>query len=145
MVDSLNNKLTLAAYLTIAVHLVLVIVHAAAHGTLNVEPTTTQLSFILVVIMIAPVVAGFLLSRYGAVGISLFALSMAGSFVFGAYNHFVGHSIDDVSEVAQLQPHIWSAIFRWSAIGLAISEAVGIVVGIWLLIYRQPKPQTHAA
>ena len=135
----------LAAYLTIIVHLLLVILHAAAHQTLGVDATAMQLSFIFTVIMIAPVVAGLLLWKFERTGSLILALSMAGSLAFGAYNHFVGHSIDHVAEVAHLQPAIWSTTFQLSAVGLAISEAAGTFFGVWLLVVRQPGLETHAA
>lgn len=145
MVSGSNTKLKFAAYLTIAVHLAIVILHAAAHQILEVNPTTAQLSFIVVIIMAAPVVAGVLLWKYERVGAALLTLSMAGAFLFGIYNHFVGHSIDHVAEVARLQPEVWSALFRSSAIGLALLEAAGTLLGAWLMAVRQPGLETHAA
>ena len=135
----------LAAYLTIIAHLLLVILHAAAHQTLGVDATAMQLSFIFTVIMIAPVVAGLLLWKFERTGSLILALSMAGSFAFGAYNHFVGHSIDHVTEVAHLQPAIWSTIFQLTALGLALSEAAGTFLGAWLLFIRQQDVETNAA
>ena len=135
----------LAAYITVVVHLLLVILHAASHQTLGVDATAMQLSFIFTVIMIAPVVAGLLLWKFERTGSLILALSMAGSLAFGAYNHFVGHSIDHVAEVAHLQPAIWSTTFQLSAVGLAISEAAGTFFGVWLLVVRQPGLETHAA
>jgi hypothetical protein len=140
-----DAKLKIAVYLIIVVHLILVVLHAAAHQVLEVNPTTLQLSFIFIVIMAAPVIAGLLMWKYERAGAVLFTLSMAGSFLFGAYNHFVGHSIDHVAEVVHLQPEIWSTIFRLSAIALTISEAAGTVAGGWLLMIRQPRLESNAA
>jgi len=78
-------------------------------------------------------------------GSILLALSMAGSFLFGAYNHFMVHSMDHVAEVAHLQPAVWATLFQWSAGGLAISEAAGTFIGVWLMAAGQPKLETHAA
>ena len=145
MITGSYKNWKLAAFLVIVIHLMLVILHAAAHQILKVDPTTPQLSFILIVIMAAPLVAGLLLWKWDVPGSILLTLSMAGSFLFGAYNHFVGHSIDHVAEVAHLEPEIWATLFRLSAIGLAVSEVVGTVIGVWLMAVRQPKLLTDAA
>ena len=145
MVGGSNTKLKVAAYLLIVVHLLLVVLHAVAHQMLEVNPTPVQLSFIVAVIMSAPVIAGVLLRKYEKSGAVLLAMSMFGAFLFGVYNHFVGHSIDHVAEVAHLQPRIWSTIFQSTAVGLATSEAAGSLLGIWLLSVRQTKLETHAA
>lgn len=140
-----NTKLKTLAYLVIVVHLMLVVAHAAAHQTLEVDPTPLQLSFIIAIIMIAPMIAGLLLHKYGRAGSALMILSMAGAFLFGVYNHFVGHSIDHVAEVANLRPVIWSTVFQWSAVGLAVTEAAGTAIGALLLVDRGPELETHAA
>jgi hypothetical protein len=133
MINNSYINLKFAAYLVVVVHLLLVILHAASHQVLEVDPTTLQLSFILIVIMAAPLIAGLLLRKWSMAGSILLTLSMAGSFLFGAYNHFVAHSIDHVAEVALLQPEVWSTLFRLSAVALAISEAAGTMIGLGLI------------
>src|SRR4051812_26257679 len=123
MINNSYANLKFAAYSMIVVHLLLVMLHAASHQFLEVDPTTLQLSFIVIVIMAAPLVAGLLLMKWKVGGSILLTLSMAGSFLFGAYNHFMVHSMDHVAEVAHLQPEVWAILFRWSAGGLAITEA----------------------
>ena len=145
MISSSRTKLKFAAYVIIIVHLLLVILHATAHQRLNVDPSTLQLSFIVTVIMAAPVVAGLLMPKFEVLGSVLFTLSMAGSFIFGFYNHFIGRSIDHVAEVSHLQPEIWSTIFQLSAGGLALAEAVGTIAGVWLLFSHRPKVETKPA
>jgi hypothetical protein len=145
MINNSYANLKFAAYSMIVVHLLLVMLHAASHQFLEVDLTTLQLSFIVIVIIAAPLVAGLLLRKWRMVGSILLTLSMAGSFLFGAYNHFVAHSMDHVAEVAHLQPEIWATLFRWSAGGLAITEAAGAFLGVWLMAAGQPKLETHAA
>ena len=145
MVSSSNAKLKFTAYLLIVIHLVFVVLHAAAHQTLEVNPTTLQLSFIVIVIIAAPVTAGVVLWKYEKAGSILLTLSMFGGLVFGVYNHFVGHSIDHVAEVAHMQPEVWATIFQLTAVGLAISEIISILIGILLVAFVQPRLETHAA
>lgn len=144
MISASYGKWKMAAYLMIVVHLLLVILHAAAHQILAVDPSALQLSFILVVIMGAPVVGGLLLWKFDKAGAILLTFSMAGSLLFGVYNHFIGHSIDHVAEVARLQPEVWSKIFQVSAVCLAISEAGGTLIGVWLTAIRRPRLETQS-
>lgn len=122
----------------IAFHFLIVLLHSIAHEVLAVKATPAQLSFIIPVILVAPVVAGFILAKHFKTGMVLMATSMLGSFVFGVYYHFIADTIDHVSHVAHLQPAFWSQMFQATAYLLAISEFLGVVVGsIWLLNQRQ--------
>jgi hypothetical protein len=92
------------------------------------------LAFIIPVIIVAPVVAGIMLSRFRRFGTLLLTASMAGSFVFGVYYHLTADTIDHVAHVAQLEPHRWSQMFVATSYLLAISELLGAIVGILLLM-----------
>jgi hypothetical protein len=94
-----------------------------------------QNAFAIVVIVIAPLVAGYLIWR-GAprVGASLLVAALAGAFVFGVVNHYV---LDSPDHVAQVPDTAWGGVFRGSAHALALTELLGVAAGVWLL--RAPR------
>ena len=122
------------ALAVVAVHLVVVVLHSIAHQWLSVNASPAQLAFIFPVIIVAPVVAGVMLPKFEKFGTVLLTVSMAGSFVFGVYYHLIADTIDHVAHVAQLEPHRWSQIFVATSYLLAISEMLGAVVGLMLLL-----------
>jgi hypothetical protein len=122
------------ALVIVAIHFVVVVLHSIAHQLLSVNASPAQLAFIFPVIIVAPVVAGFMLPKFEKFGTVLLAASMLGSFVFGVYYHFIVDTIDHVAHVAQLEPHRWSQMFVASSYLLAITELLGAVVGLMLLL-----------
>jgi len=52
---------------------------------------------------------------------------MAGALVFGLVNHFILAGSDHVSHVAA----DWRTLFGVTAALLVVSEAVGVVIGLW--------------
>jgi hypothetical protein len=125
------KKIALAV---VAVHFVVVVLHSIAHQLLSVNASPAQLAFIFPVIIFAPVVAGVMLPRFEKFGTVLLTASMTGSFVFGVNYHFIAETIDHVAHVAQLEPHFWSQMFLATSYLLAISELLGAVVGLLLLV-----------
>lgn len=119
--------------------------HSIAHEILSVKATPAQLAFIIPVIIFAPVIAGFMLPKFGKAGALLLSLSMVGSFVFGLYYHFVADTSDHVAHVARLQPAFWSATFRITAYLLLVSEALGAAVGGLSLAGRSQSYKHYAA
>jgi hypothetical protein len=84
----------------VIVHLAASLWHGSAHTHLGIELSTEQTLFIYIVIIIAPVVAAILVwTRYESMGLWLFFLSMLGSFLFGAYHHYVLVSSDNISHL----------------------------------------------
>ena len=132
-----NRTLRVTALALIAIHFAVVVMHSAAHQILPVEATPAQLAFIVPVIIVAPVVAGFMLSRFNKAGTVLLTLSMFGSLVFGVYYHFIADTIDHVAHVAHLQPPFWSQMFRLTSYLLAITELLGTAVGVMLLLRQR--------
>lgn len=120
-------RLALAAVIA---HAVVLSLHAAAHQILGVEASQAQLFFIVIVIMVAPLAAGLLLWRRMTAGAALMVCSMAGSLIFGVYNHFVAISPDHVSHVARLPQKSWAIIFQITAALLALVEAFGVWAGL---------------
>ena len=121
----------LAAFLLILTHLVISIVHGRAHQGAMVALTTFGYVYVIVVITVAPLIAGaLLLSRKQRIGGLLLTLSMFGSFAFGVWYHFFSAGNDNVAEVHGG----WHTTFLWTAIALAMLEFLGIIIG--LALYR---------
>ena len=112
-----------------------------AHQWLSVNASPAQLAFIIPVIIVAPVVAGVMLPKFEKFGTVLLAASMIGAFVFGVYYHFTADTIDHVAHVAQLEPHRWAQMFVATSYLLAISELLGAVVGLLLLLRASTTPR----
>jgi hypothetical protein len=111
----------------ILAHLGISVFHGLAHQGAMVTLTTFGSVYVLVVISLAPLVAGALLfTRWTRIGALLLALSMLGSFVFGGWYHFLSATNDHVSHVHGP----WRSTFIWTAIVLAVSELVGVMIGI---------------
>ena len=125
------KKIALAV---VAIHFFVVVLHSIAHQLVSVNASPAQLAFIVPVIILAPVVAGVMLPKFERLGTVLLTASMIGSFVFGVYYHFIAETIDHVAHVAQLEPHFWSQMFLATSYLLAISELLGAVVGLLLLV-----------
>ena len=118
----------------VAFHFLVVVLHSVAHEVLSVKASPAQLAFIFPVIIVAPVVAGFMLLKFEKFATVLLTAAMIGSFVFGVYYHFIADTIDHVAHVARLEPPFWAQMFLATAYLLAISEMLGAAVGlIWLL------------
>lgn len=143
--NNLNSRaLKLTALWLVAIHFVIVVMHAIAHEVLKVKATTAQLAFIIPVIIVAPVVAGFMIPKFSRVGTVLLFVSMLGSFVFGLYYHFIADTIDHVSHVARLQPAFWSTMFQLTAYLLLVSELLGTVVAGLSLARRSGPSKGYA-
>jgi hypothetical protein len=107
-------------------HLIVSIVHGAAHSGARIPMTLAANLFIWIVIVAGPL-AGLWLSRSRPVaGGWVIAATMAGSLVFGVVNHFLIVSPDHVSHVAAE----WRLLFAVTAALLVVSEVAGVVVGI---------------
>ena len=140
-----TRGLKLAALGLVGFHFLTVVLHSVAHEVLQVKATPAQLAFIVPVIIVAPVVAGIVPPKFERTGAWLLLASMAGSFLFGVYYHFVADTIDHVAHVARLQPAFWSAMFRLTAYLLAVSELVGAVVAWVLAAGRSQSFKEYAA
>src|SRR5262249_49999631 len=94
-----------AAWVVIVSHLVLNLVHAAAHLGLGIVPGPLAIVYIALVIYLAPVAAALELRR-GRVraGMALLAVASLGTLAFATYHHFLVVSPDHVAHVA---PGAW--------------------------------------
>ena len=135
-----NTKtLRLIAIGVVAFHFAINVLHSIAHEILSVKASPAQLAFIFPVIILAPVVAAFLLRKFPRAGTVLLTASMLGSFVFGLYYHFIADTTDHVAHVAHLEPAFWSQMFQITSYLLAISEICGAAVGLVLLLNLRRK------
>ena len=122
-------------WLTVAVlaHLVVSIVHGAAHAQAEVPLSRAANMFVYTVILAGPLMGLALTWPAGRIGGWLIAVTMAGSLVFGVVNHFVFASPD---HVAHVDPR-WRPLFATSAILLVVTEALGFGLAIRFLRGRK--------
>jgi len=106
----------------VIVHLAASLWHGSAHIHLGIELSTEQILFIYIVIIIAPIVSAILVwTRYVSTGLWVFFLSMLGSFLFGAYQHYVLVSPDNIHHLLAGTPESHSH-FMISACVIALVE-----------------------
>jgi hypothetical protein len=135
-----RNNLKIIGGVLIVLHLAVSLLHGQAHSGAAVALTPFGYAYVLIVITLAPLAAGVLLMlHWRKSGALLLAVSMLGSFVFGAWYHFFAAGSDNVSEV--LGP--WHSTFAWTAAALAILELLGAVAGA-LILFQKPEQAEHA-
>lgn len=131
----MSHQTTLITRVVIA-HTLISALHGLAHLLIPVPISVLQALFIAGVISALPIVAMLLVWRQQVKWASTVLLvSMAGSLLFGLYNHFVVISPDHFS---QMPPTSLGVLFQVTAILLAVSEGIGIGVSVWALNPRQP-------
>lgn len=123
----------------------IVIIHALAnglHGLAHIEIpiplSLLQSLFVGVVIALTPIVAVILLwTQFYRIGSWLLLSSIAGSFFFGLYNHFIAISPDHVSQVSFTG---WGMLFQVTAILILIVDGIGCWISILVLkTIQQPE------
>ena len=129
-------RLKLLALVLVGAHLLVTLLHAAAHIGAPVPSTTGQYVFVFTIIYIAPLAAVWLLLRGRREGAALLATSMGAAFLFGLINHFIVISPDHIS---QTPPGIWQAAFAWSAAITAALQLASVAVGAALLRGRNGR------
>jgi hypothetical protein len=138
------KPLELTAFVSVGFNFLVVVLHSAAHQVLGIKANAAQLTFIIPVIIIMPLVAGFMLPKFKKAGALLLALSMLGSFLFGLYYHFIAGTIDHVEHVAHLEPAFWARTFEVTAYLLLVAEGAGAIIG-FLLLNQSPNFKNYAA
>jgi hypothetical protein len=110
----------------VLIHLVISVVHGAAHSGASVSLTPAQTMFVYIVILAGPLV-GLGVARWRPqFGAWLVACSMAGALLFGLINHFIIAGADHVSHVAAA----WRGLFGTTAALLAVCEAAGTAIAV---------------
>jgi len=119
----------------VAANAVVLLLHSLAHLQLEIFLSAAGNTYVAVVMVAAPLVAAALLwSPYQRAGSLLLLASMAGSFAFGVYCHFIAHSPDHVTQVS---PAGWGLIFRTTAFAMAAVEALGCAIAVAGLAGRE--------
>ena len=120
----------------VLLHAVINIAHAVAHRELGIIVSWWQIGFIGMVIGLAPIAAATLLwTSRSPLGAWVLGGSMTGSLLFGTYYHYIAISSDHVQH---LPPGDQQALFRWTALLLAISELLGLAVSLWAISRVRP-------
>ena len=126
-----QTQLRVAVAIAVLAHMVVAVIHGQAHTRLGVGLSNWQQTYVLTVIVLAPLVAFVLsLTRYFNAGLWLLLASMLGSLIFGACYHYVIISPD---HVAHLPPGDARGLFRVTALLLLVTETFGVVVAAMTL------------
>jgi MFS family permease len=107
-------------------HLVVSLVHGAAHTGAHVPLSGAANLFVFVVILAGPLVGLAWTWRSGRIGSWIIAIAMAGSLVFGVVNHFVVDSPDHVAQVERQ----WRPMFATTAVLVALIEALSLGLAV---------------
>src|SRR2546421_13070988 len=119
----------------VALHFLISLAHGVAHSRLHIELNLWQTVYVLLVITLLPLISGFLLWRAASTrGFLLLLVSMLGSLLFGGYYHFIAVGADNV---ASLGSHSWAQPFQMTAVLLAITEAAGVLAGLFGVLKQQ--------
>jgi len=110
----------------VLVHLVLSLLHGAAHAGASVALGPAGDMFVYLVILTGPIAGLFVALRQPRIGGWIVALTMSGSLVFGLVNHFIIKGTDHVSHVAAA----WRSQFALTAALLLVVEAAGAAIGL---------------
>ena len=112
--------------------------HGLAHIKIPVALSLVQSLFVGVVIFPLPIIAAILLwTQFYRLGGWLLLGSLAGSFFFGLYNHFIVISPDHVSQVAFVG---WGMLFQITAVLILIVDGLGCWISIQVLkTSQQPE------
>ena len=117
----------------VVAHLVISLVHGAAHAQAHVPLSRAANLFVFIVILAGPLIGLGLTWPAERVGGWLVAVTMAGSLVFGVVNHFVIPSPDHVAHVNRE----WRPLFATTAALLAVTEVLGLRFALRLVRERK--------
>jgi hypothetical protein len=126
----MGNALSRLGIVIIALHTMVAAAHSAAHMNLGILMNAWQNVYILLVIVLLPLVAGYLIWKCARFGYLILFLSILGALVFGGYYHFVLAGADNVSTVGHHAMRSWAQLFQVSAVLLALVEFAGVVAGV---------------
>jgi len=117
---------------TVLAHLLVSMIHGAAHTWASVPMSLAANLFVLVVILAGPLIGLGISLRTKLYGGVVVALTMAASLIFGVANHFFIDSPDHISHIATP----WRSLFVTTAVLLTITELLGLAIALRLI--RQP-------
>ena len=117
---------------SVLVHLLVSMIHGAAHTWASVPMSLAANLFVFVVILAGPLIGLGLSFRTKLYGGVVVALTMGAALVFGVANHFFIDSPDHISHIATP----WRSLFVTTAVLLTITELLGLAIALRLI--RQP-------
>lgn len=128
--------------IVVLINLIVSGVHGIAHGEIPVVLPPFEFSFVVIVILLCPIVAAFLVGlRHSVAGGFLLSLSMVGSFIFGIYYHFLAAGPDNIASVVADGP--LGSLFRMTAILLVGAEIGGVIGGYAVVAAGKPPMSSH--
>ena len=135
LLDVTSARQSAWVWLTAAVlvHLVVSIVHGAAHSEAHVPLSRAASLFVFAVIVAGPLVGLALAWPAERIGTWVIAITMASALVFGCVNHFVLAGPDHVSQVAEQ----WRPMFTTTAGLLAAIEGLASVLAVGIARRRK--------
>jgi hypothetical protein len=126
-----SNRLFRYGAALILAHAALTVVHGAAHAGEGVWPSPAEDVFVALVIAVAPLVALVLLFNHRPrAGAACLFGAMLGALLFGLANHYLLPGADNVASVPA---GTWQLPFQVSSALLAVTEAAGTALGVWML------------
>ncbi|MEH2320035.1 hypothetical protein [Nostoc sp.] len=115
----------------VVIHAIINGLHGLAHVEIPVTLSLVQSLFVGIVIFPIPIIAAVLLwTQFYRIGSWLLLSSIAGSLLFGIYNHLIVISPDHLSQVSFAD---WGLVFQITAILILIVDGFGCWIGIWAL------------
>ena len=138
LLDRRSARYSAWRWLTAAVlgHLVVSIVHGAAHSEAQVPLSRAANLFVFTVVLAGPLVGLALASFNERIGSWVIAVTMASALVFGCVNHFVLVGPDHVSQVAER----WRPMFTTTAALLAAIEGLASALAFSIARRRTIAP-----
>ena len=129
----------------VVIHLAATLWHGDAHTKLAIGLSPAKTVFVYIVILTAPMVAaGLVWTRYVAVGLWVFVLSMLGALLFGAYHHYVMVSPDNIGHLPVGSPEFHSQ-FISSAGAIALLELASALYGAYCLGSHRARSGAHGS
>lgn len=109
-------------------HLTAAVVHGTTHALVPVTLAAWQNAVVAATTFVGPAVGVALAWRGHPLGVPVFAASMAGALLVGGYLHFL---VENPDHVGAIPAGPWQLSFQASAVGVAVTSAIGTVVGAW--------------
>lgn len=117
--------------MVVVIHAIANGLHGLAHVEVPVSLSLLQSWFVGIVIFLTPIIAAVLLwTQFYRIGSWLLLSSIAGSLLFGLYNHFLVISPDHVSQVSFAG---WGLLFQVTAILILIVDGFGCWISVLAL------------
>ncbi len=121
----------------VAIHLAASLWHGNAHTRLAIDLPPAKTLFVFIVILLAPIVAAAVVwTRYFTIGLWVLFLSMLGSFLFGAYHHYLLVSPDNISHLPAGSPEMHSQFITSAAVIALLELAAALYAAYCLGAYR---------